>query len=305
MKKILYITILFCAGLLCFGCFHEIAFSAETVLYNNESYTVTVSGTVVSDSQPIGEADVYFCIHTNVRSVAEHMTSTSSNGSFEFSVTIPNYRFSNSVPAVFIKKEGYALNIKRLNEKLSEFNVQFDLESPTPVTGYVRDSDGNAIAGKTVTPVFIVGMKNYSSDDIFSEVPGFDTVTNSNGFFELSCLSPGATAYLSVTAEGYAMKNIGPIRGGQRDFTIELIPEGLMSGRVIDTVSENPAANIIVKISSEMFDYTKESLISVTDSDGRYLFTNLEPGMYSISVIRPEEEYPGRVSRLLEHIEVR
>ncbi|MFC1541244.1 carboxypeptidase regulatory-like domain-containing protein [Candidatus Latescibacterota bacterium] len=287
------------------------AIAAESELNKNENYTVTVTGMVFSDGQPVRGADIFLCIPeklTPSNPEAEKVASTNSDGTFAFSYSIAKKRLRLDFLYLITKKNGYAIKFTALDTYFSQLNINIELEHSEPVTGIVHDENGSAIAGATVTPVFSYIHKDYDYENYTNLlIPGMETVTRADGSFELRDLPVKMAVNLKFVSDGFGQKLIGPVHSGQRDFPVTLVPEGRITGKVINTVLEKLAGGVIVHASPKMIlaGEARKLFSAVTDKNGSFVITNITPGMYDLYIDTYWEERSGRFAFRVNDIEIR
>jgi hypothetical protein len=194
--------------------------------------------------------------------------------------------------------------IRLLHPLVIAFLLQAGNTRPLPaaVAGAVTDRlTGKPIAAATVDLVGIVQTK----------VQSYSIKTSSDGKFEFRNVLPSTGYWLGAAKEGeyvaalYRQSNPYdrgqqiPILAGQqiRDLQIELIPAGLITGRVFDGKGR-PLAGVEVTARSPSYDGGPAARDSVelplaaqihmagakTNKQGEYRITGLKPGRYYVSV---------------------
>jgi protocatechuate 3,4-dioxygenase beta subunit len=279
--------------------------SANSVTMEEKS-AITVSGIVFSKGQPVNDAEVYLCIpekldRTNPQS--ERVSVTDDKGAFTFSIS--DISIKPPFPVIFVWKKGHALGVERITEKSPSLSVQFDLNDPEPVTGFIKNESGEGISQATVTPYIAVGTREYFDLFVYTVIPGTEALSGADGSFSLECLPAGMSVQLRISAEGYARDDRNPIRAGQRDFPFMLAPEARIAGQVMDAPSGTPLAGVVIHAFSESNMYSAEPHVAKSSTDGGFLLSGLAPGMYTVSVADMPQSFRDRVASRVEHNEAR
>ncbi|MHB1457452.1 MAG: hypothetical protein ACYC0V_11125 [Armatimonadota bacterium] len=187
------------------------------------------------------------------------------------------------------------------------------------ITGAIKSPDGRPVQGVVIKPSIFVknaflGQRYMNYRSIESAVRIFHAESDSRGIFTIKGLPIGWEIHLTAYIGGLPVtKPVDWI--GQWSDTQSAFPEpesdanairttfitdgqfdgsGGIMGNLYDT-SEKPMPGITVTaIRTEKGAFVKgENPISViTDSNGKYLFNALKPGVYAISVFEGEEPVP-------------
>ncbi len=197
----------------------------------------------------------------------------------------------------------------------SGLNYDFGELSPASVSGYVYvDANNNGTFDPGETPIAGVTLTLL---DASGKSTGLTAVTDSNGFYQFSNLTPGAYGVAEAQPAGYldgldaagtvnnavdgAAHNPGDLIDGIQlasgqsglnyDFG-ELLPASI-SGYVYSDANNNgtfdPGEAPIAGAQLTLLDASGKStgLTAVTDSNGFYQFSNLTPGTYGVSETQP------------------
>ncbi len=192
----------------------------------------------------------------------------------------------------------------------------YELE-PVSLSGYVyedldndgvRDSGESAIAGVTVSLL-----------DADGNATGSTAVTNSSGFYEFDNLEPNATYGVSEaqpdgyydgldaagTAGGTATNPGDKITGAVLDVGLngknynfgELPPAsiaGVVHGELDGDCELDDNEPLLEGVTIYLLDSSGSRIASTTtDSNGEYLFSDLEPGVYGVEEIQPDGYLQG------------
>jgi len=158
------------------------------------------------------------------------------------------------------------------------------------VSGRVEDTEGKPLAGAAVT---IVPDNPYLAlaQDRFPPEP--DALSASDGTFEVGGLRPDQSVKLRVDLEGYALRVIPAVQGGEKPVTVVLSRARVLVGTVVDP-GKTPVADALVLLSE--LDHVKvsggqivsaskpTSLFGRTDDDGRFRIEGVDPGPIDVVV---------------------
>ena len=138
------------------------------------------------------------------------------------------------------------------------------------ISGYLKDSSGNPVAGVTVK-----GNSESNPDSLRV------TTSNTKGFYKINNIPAGSDYTIKVEPLHYGeQKKAGQTAGTTVDFILS--DGGMISGYVKNTTF-SPLAGIYVQISSDFLD---KSLLTVSDKNGYFVFKGLsenDPGGNLIS----------------------
>ncbi|ETR71145.1 MAG: hypothetical protein OMM_02711 [Candidatus Magnetoglobus multicellularis str. Araruama] len=166
---------------------------------------------------------------------------------------------------------GYAQ--KTQNDQAAGTEVNFDLSSGGPVSGYVRDASFN--------PISNVRVKLTSDSQNIQK----STRTDENGYFIFNGLpkydlsgSLIADYKITATDPDYPEQVISNIKVDDTvDFTLASSDDNLLSGLVTDSTGALPPAAKYVEVYIFEEDSVRKPFARVkTDADGRYEFTGLQ-----------------------------
>jgi GH18 family chitinase len=181
-----------------------------------------------------------------------------------------NYALSQGLGGVMIWELSSDLRYDSATSPNLLVNTIYNVLNSTGIKGYIKDSDGYAIVGATVT---------------LSGTMSSTTTTNSSGYYEFFGLTGGVVNYtVTPTKTNY---NFTPVTKSTTSLTgVETFPDFIgasilnkysISGTIVDT-NTIALANITVNLTG---DITKST---TTNSSGNYTFTNLlESGTYTIT----------------------
>ena len=129
---------------------------------------------------------------------------------------------------------------------------------------------------------------------------GFDVTTSEGRYLIAQGLKAG-TYNITTLAEGYISKNVGGISvsvGAEtKNVNLRLERSGGISGKVTDSGSGKPLANVMITASSE----NQFGWFAVTDSNGNYrIISNLASGTYSVAAMSPA----GYLSKTISGVSV-
>ena len=269
----------------------------------------TLTGRVMDGGTPVPGAAVYLCApETDTgRITPAHETITGEDGRFSIVYDAPETGMIRLFPTLFAVKAGYAVGISRPPETAGNRDIAIHLAEAGTITGAVTDESGSPVPDATVTPLFPAGSDiRFTDITLFAELPGTNVRSDADGGFVIGALPTDIPLAISVSADGYAKNQWDNIRAGQRDFPFTLPQEGHVSGRVTIRDTGEPAVGVTVRLRSEKNISRPTPFTIVTDNEGRYLITGVEPGMYSLDTLCPtgENGIPDFTAPLLEHIEV-
>lgn len=235
----------------------RISGKVELVETDNENKTPLRATKIILTSEFMGE---------------ERVTYTDTNGNYEFA-GVENYTYT-----VTPEKIGYVFSpeSRRVSVKQDQdaLNINFEAFTGFAISGTINDSDGNSVAGATLT---IDGEKS----------PSATTTTDSNGQYEFTGLSFD-TYIITPSLDGFGftppfqevtIASTDTIRDKDNiDFTAT---QGYqISGKVLDITTEETNKGIDGVQVSLTGDATAST---TTDDNGAYSFVGLENGSYTVT----------------------
>jgi len=147
--------------------------------------------------------------------------------------------------------------------------------------GYLRDGKtGNAVSNGLISSF---ELSSWNFDFIETKIWGSGTYTHSDqtGYFELSPLPPGCSEIYIYHPEYWIQEKTAP-EITRENLEVEwnpvLDPCSSLEGRVFD--SEGTALGLVEICINNQYDFTRSL---ETDDQGRYSFTGIPPGEYSLS----------------------
>lgn len=251
--------------------------------------TFGICGNVVShDGQPISNATVY--VYTATVKVGfspfcpscypdcGRSCSTNDEGEFCFNRLDPTLLFDLLVVAENYEP-AFVERVNPLGEKISvslKGKADCDARNPrTCIRGTVVTDAGDAIAGAVVTPYGckIAGLRQWG------RIKGVDpmAVTNEAGVFELLVDRTIESLDLRVSAREFATRVFQEVRTSDMHVELKVSAGVTVIGRVLK--NGKPVPNIQLSISqmdTASATWVGPSFI-VTDSNGRYRFSNVMP----------------------------
>lgn len=144
--------------------------------------------------------------------------------------------------------------------------------SSRSIAGLVRDDTGVAVRGARIVASRIRGIGNAAA------------VTDARGRFRLVDIDE-TTYRLTIRAPGHVVLTVEPVLGGREDVAIELPRSGGIVGRITDASSGEPIAQCTVMLfvaSGDRYAATRDSRRRA--DEGRYRFTDLNPGRYRVAI---------------------
>ncbi|MCF6409864.1 carboxypeptidase regulatory-like domain-containing protein [Pseudalkalibacillus salsuginis] len=238
--------------------------SVSTVNFVLSPNPATVNGTVENTTgQPIADALVQV---KNEAGIIVAFTFTDTNGQFAFNSIAPGTYFLQASADDFAKQTlGTTLSAGETETLTFRLVTVFGT-----FTGTVRDERTNI-----PLPSANVRVIDQSGIDVTS------TVTSSNGSYTIGSLRPGSYSII-FSADGYGSTILGGVVEENQSTTVNATMQrlvGSIDGSVTDQTG-NPISGALVRLFSE------NVLVSsiVTDNTGRFGFSNLTPGSYSVTV---------------------
>lgn len=238
---------------------------------------ITLSGKVLKDNAPVHNAQIYL-LNKDMR-MAERVSVTSSNGSFQFEMPKPR-RWDRVILIAYHPQ--YSLGWKGLTGKeAGSVVIDIEMDDAEMITGTVVDSAGKPIADAEIRVYLLDSPIGEISGDIFI-LPPFRVKTNENGEFVLRNLPKESRICFTISAVRYGEERIFGIQAGATGTRFTLKREGRIEGRITYGDTGRPAEGIVV--------YT-QGIYSTpgwgetrTDENGHFVFTNLPPGHYNVFI---------------------
>jgi hypothetical protein len=179
-------------------------------------------------------------------------------------------------------------------------------QSPVPgekasISGVVSGTDGKILRRATVHLASQISFSPNGAIATEVTVPDRGTETDADGHFTFDDIAPGGYL-LDAQRTGY-LTNIQMVKitSGQRitDLVIQLIPQGIIAGRVVDDEGEIlPGATVNISMYSPASGCAAcvvpgGSGTGITDADGTFSIGGLTPGRYLVSVTAPAKMSPA------------
>ena len=241
---------------------------------------------------PIGQARVISCHHeaTYVRAAVDAETRTDDEGRFEF----PAIEVTDDMAMsrfVFAHKPGFSWGARHASFRLDTTgDVPIVLLPPGTLSGRVVDGDVDPVKGAVVRPQ-TRSQHARGRHRLYglAGLPFLSAVTDDKGVFTLNDMPSGATAALTVEAQGFARMTFGDLhgrRGGavfdvpQAGIELALIPESTIAGILVREQDRTPVPGIFIFASSRE---TSGSGWASTGEDGRFMLKNLKAGLYQFT----------------------
>jgi 5-hydroxyisourate hydrolase-like protein (transthyretin family) len=260
----------------------------------------TISGRVVRDTDGAGISGVYLNLHdSTTQYYSSRYAYTDAEGNYSVSgLSTGNYYLEASGSPPYIGE--YYNNAASLSSAtpiaatvgVSTTGINFSLSLGGTISGrVVRDTDGAAIEGATVE-VFMS----------FSDMSGQTTLTNAQGYYALSGLTPG-NYFVLVRSENYVQEYYGntihnwaaqavSVASGVNPENINfgLAAGGSVSGRVTRDSDGTGIPAISVYAYSPDHDHDWDwdddhedyTIFATTDSEGYYRLSGMPAGKYVV-----------------------
>lgn len=185
-------------------------------------------------------------------------------GSYTVVVSAPNY--TTETVAAMIE-----------NGQTTTVNVTLN-EDPGTLTGFVRDTNNNPIAGGSVTVQISTG----------SGIIVATTVTEPDGSYSVQNLAPGNYTVVAAASNFQAATQGVTISSNATsivNFNLSADP-GSISGIVTNTQTGTPITGVNVQV--RIVDSSGAVISTVlTDENGQYVVNGLAPGIYTVVVTAP------------------
>ncbi len=151
--------------------------------------------------------------------------------------------------------------------------------------GVVRDPSGGVIAGADVRA---------TRGDWHNEFAlGVGAVSDQEGRYELC--SPAGKLGVVISAQGYGAMRIKDTIIGRKQFDVELVPEAVVLGRVVESRGGKPIAGMGIRLYPAAWPQRLRTTtaVAISDSEGRFRIAGLAPGRHTLyaqdrgHVVRP------------------
>jgi beta-lactamase regulating signal transducer with metallopeptidase domain len=266
---------------------------------------VTCKGIVVDQQRrPVGGARIKFyeAVYVPEDSLAypklleETVADESGRFSFTTKRVYPGDGWRHAT--IVVTKPGLAIGWASW-ERGSDWEFVVRLDSPRELTGIVVDEKGEPVSGADVSLNALVRGKC----DIYGDhwlmaryAPEISaTKTDSVGRFRFSRLPADSRAELLVTKTGSAAVLAGTVadesrqlRPGQEGIRIELPPEGIIEGIVVEKGSGRPIPGVQLSFDNDrMTPLYLGRKPTIAGPDGRFRIEALAPGPYTLEITCP------------------
>jgi len=231
--------------------------------------TFSLSGKLIFDTTFIF-AEVGLTGPVNARIIADH------NGNYEF-VNLPAGEYTvTPINAAFdFNPPSRTVTITNANITGVDFVGTF---VPASITGHVKDNNGNPLAGIKITPGIQGGITS-------------DVLTDANGFYAITGLARGGTYFVVPDRASLydfvpSEKVVQNLIGTQVvDFTGFKATTHVISGRVVDPITEQGISNIRVNLAQDTF---IDGGFTFTNANGEFSFGERKH-QHSFSVSIPDD----------------
>ncbi len=236
----------------------------------------SVAGRVLdSDGRPIAQALVCRTIEVSERQRSEDIdpqcTRSDGNGQYHFEgVRAGVHRVGASARGFLPADHAGTLGLGVVNVAAASRLAAIDIvlrSGGAKVSGVVTDETGGVVGNA------IVRAQDHGR---FAQSWTAVAMADDDGRFEL--WGPSGGMSLEVTADGYATAT-GHANAPQADVELRLMPEVVLSGRVIDGAG-NPVPYVRVRANPESHNAGEIMAFSTTNDDGRFALRRLGPGRY-------------------------
>ncbi len=239
----------------------------------------TVTGKVVGpDGKPIKGANLLLYLYGG-RNPQELLSDA--GGNFSAEVDLSRRGMSNSLGQIFAYAPGYALT----SAMLVEGGNVITLNAGTTISGTVVNAAGKPLAG---IPVMLRALQHNADRTIVPVewLARFTATSGAGGGWTLPGIPPEGTAWLVLDDGRYVpeQQNITLVAGEKATavrFTVR--PGAILTGRVLKS-QDTPAMDALVEVRSNFSsDHMATHRSGRTGADGRYRFSRLPAGTYTIS----------------------
>lgn len=177
---------------------------------------------------------------------------------------------------------GFMVKTARMWKGYSDHKLKFKLKPAASISGRVVDRSGNAVPNAAVYPNKASELKGTFNRDQASACRGR---TDENGNFVISHLNKRGRWQLCAVAKGYSPALSEFYALGETSAEIVLDAGLSCSGQVVDSATQSSLENIKV-VANTTLSY-RMHVESVSDSEGRFVLTDLAEGEYSLDVDDP------------------
>ncbi len=237
-----------------------------------------IAGRVLHDARPVAGARVVLmsdAARAGLYKAPEVMTGA--DGAFDFG---PQRAAEYDVSAITADHRFGYTNVASHDPVAEPQPEQLTINLPAcdhVLHGTVSDASGGPIAGAEVLPAWNSWGWSYPR--------GAGVATDASGHYEL-CIGAGRFTAL-VRAEGYGTLAIQETVIGRRRRDVDLVPEAVILGRVIDVANGQPVAGAQVRVwppwsSPPPARVQSSNAITVTDADGRFRIVGMAPGRHTV-----------------------
>ena len=300
-----------------------LSLSLTVAALGQQAKPVTCTGRIVdTKAQPVAGAEIAAYEKLYDYSSGEEYTKllnsnkkTDENGYFTFDANISTQYNVH----IIARKKGLALGWDIFNPGSSfktKANLLIVLEKPCLLTGTVVEETGKPVAGAKVQAVPKTSyLSRLRQRPIIAPKEWFTTKTDNNGKFGFNDFAADVSADFWIEAPGrdsvyecttYYLSGCG-FEVGRTDVHIVLPPEATVQGKVVETETGKPVADIELQIKPDSIREILNPYIprrAVSGRDGSFRFEGIAVGKHILEVIVPENEISEWVSRRIK-IEVR
>jgi len=229
-----------------------------------------LEGHVLAGGKPVAEAWVCAACLTCEATTADAAPCTRSDedGAYSFAELAPTGYFVHATAEGFIP--GTANNGEPVFVAAESTTTGVDIElgaGGVELSGTVVDATGGAIAHAHVRAVRVLPPR--ISLDVQADEHGRFAFPLRQGFIQLV-----------AQAEGYARASLRATAPAQVE--IRLVPGASVEGRVVIAGSTTPVSHVEVKAIAELMPQPALAPRDVTDQEGRFHVSGLEPGRYAL-----------------------
>jgi len=249
---------------------------------------------VDTNGRPIQNAQVSVWGHTydpDTMDEPEHLvapTNTDAAGKASFQCQV-----TESENSIFIvaRKDGFAMGWCGVHQTAPVYETHIVLDRINPTAGIVTDEANRPITGAKVTA--------YPYDDVMVEgarsdlrwANGLTTVTDHEGRFNFDCLAEWMTVKFTCEYPGRAFTDtqynlqgeyFKHFKSGTKDIHIVMHPGGQIKGTVLAKRGVNVSGLKLFARGENI--RTGKRFMTITDPDGNFLFKDLPPDIYMVSL---------------------